>query len=1094
MMEEECSNSNLSSQLKYYHATRRRKRRKNKNEHEEITPIQATTGHAHSSQPLENACSSRTCRSMSRHAWQHQRHQRHQRHQQRGGRETAWARTRSSSLWVYILVSVLWAYSLRGGAAQEEENDERGRSPTAEAGREEEKQQLSSPAPEGDSDASAAAGVVESFSGRRAATFDACEVELEYSVQYLVRQEDWPRWKQRWFRTRGKTFDASFTLVNNKNVDMSGYEVSFTLPQNNRLQNGTGVDGGDVAFNLTADGLTRVTVSNQTLVPVLNPRESTEVFNFTGVRKLSYDDVYALEDVEVDGLQCVQFPRCDVIAIAGDDDDGEEGGATATAEDTAETERSILGLLRCVRPTCMDYAEGMHSGLVEEEEEDDDGGNGGTTDSNSAPSEAAEGGDESDLDLLTDLVLENANNALENSTVSSCRVQYCCGSQQVPPPIIALQPEYAVGRAIYDDGLASGWRAESANGSFDLASEEEVRSGSTSIRAALGNGGVFRLCTDSPLGGSGGADSDDDDDVGVQFWMYGGKEVGTLELGFDGRDGAASDAEAVVLSTLTSLLVDEWNLFQVPLPPGAEVTCIAIYDSLELEPTFYIDDMYVLLPPLPPGPAAEDAANSFAANQRAAGDASFVGISDGSGGSATTASNSSSSSSNGASCDTGCILGIVFGSAAVVAAAALLIFFASSSRRRNRWFLRRDSPERDSGLKRFSSRQGLLALPPQSSRSFLSNGFSGSVGPYTPSNGVMNVDFEKDVLLEELIGSGGFGSVYKATWRGTEVAVKLMYGVFDSESDSRELENFAQEISVLSRLHHPHIIKFYGACLTPPHVCLIEELAVCSLYTRLHDSTTGTNRNVKGAFGTPLAYPDILVIADEIADALSYMHPSVVHRDLKSQNVLLDKDGHSKMCDFGIAKFKERTFLETKNVQAGTPAYMAPELFRAREASEVVDVFSFGVLLWECFTGRVPWDEYTQLQVIFAVTVEDRRLALPEEMPPFLSELIAECWTEDPGARPHFRDILARIRRERYGDDASCSGIDGPGPGGGGVPFENGEDASDVHDMQVPEGVNTGRKSEALHSGDEEEGGIALETETEMVSCSTSSAKAATLR
>ena len=195
------------------------------------------------------------------------------------------------------------------------------------------------------------------------------------------------------------------------------------------------------------------------------------------------------------------------------------------------------------------------------------------------------------------------------------------------------------------------------------------------------------------------------------------------------------------------------------------------------------------------------------------------------------------------------------------------------------------------------------------------------------------------------------------------------------------------------------------------------------------------------AFGTPMAYDEILVLADEIADALAYLHPSVVHRDLKSQNVLLDRDGRSKVCDFGIAKFKERTFLTTKNVQAGTPAYMAPELFRAQEANELVDVFSFGVLLWECFTGEVPWGEYSQVQVIFAVTVEGRRLPLSESMPNFLSRLISDCWVEQPSERPSFKQILRRIRRERHGDayDDDHDDDHEEEDGGGGGGHANGE-------------------------------------------------------
>jgi serine/threonine protein kinase len=120
---------------------------------------------------------------------------------------------------------------------------------------------------------------------------------------------------------------------------------------------------------------------------------------------------------------------------------------------------------------------------------------------------------------------------------------------------------------------------------------------------------------------------------------------------------------------------------------------------------------------------------------------------------------------------------------------------------------------------------------------------------------------------------------------------------------------------------------------------------------------------------------------------MEYLHslrPAIVHRDLKSHNVLKGYDGSYKVCDFGLVK--------NKNTQAGTPAYMAPELFRNRSYNKSVDVFSFAVLLWEIFTGEVP---YNRSDVI---TIRDKVLAgqrLPMPLPGGsgrLSRLVADCW------------------------------------------------------------------------------------------------------
>lgn len=245
--------------------------------------------------------------------------------------------------------------------------------------------------------------------------------------------------------------------------------------------------------------------------------------------------------------------------------------------------------------------------------------------------------------------------------------------------------------------------------------------------------------------------------------------------------------------------------------------------------------------------------------------------------------------------------------------------------------------------------------------------------------------------------------MFKGEWGGHTVAVKVLQTAYTS--NSRELDSFRQEIAVLSGLRHPNIIAFLAACTIPPDICIIEELAENgSLHGRLHGPSGSSNRC------RPMPIKEVIQVAIDVAQAMVYLHPNIVHRDLKSQNVLLDADGRAKVCDFGIAKFKDRTFVSTVNGQAGTPAYMAPELFDGVNATEKVDVYSFAVLLWECLTGKVPWGHVpSPMQIIYYVGVLNQRPKMPSAVPEDIKSLIQECWTSNPKNRPSFEDILARL-------------------------------------------------------------------------------------
>lgn len=156
--------------------------------------------------------------------------------------------------------------------------------------------------------------------------------------------------------------------------------------------------------------------------------------------------------------------------------------------------------------------------------------------------------------------------------------------------------------------------------------------------------------------------------------------------------------------------------------------------------------------------------------------------------------------------------------------------------------------------------------------------------------GVTEVPFA-EIELGNLISQGGFSVVHQGYWRGTEVAIKV---IVDPVITQDLRDDFENEIAMLSYLRHPSTILLMGICTKPPHFAMITEFAKCrSLYDLLHRSRAELSMEIK------------LDIARQVAGVFRFYHESgVVHRDLKSLNVLMDKDYTVKICDFGLARFK----------------------------------------------------------------------------------------------------------------------------------------------------------------------------------------------
>ncbi|XP_048327126.2 probable serine/threonine-protein kinase PBL7 [Ziziphus jujuba] len=203
-----------------------------------------------------------------------------------------------------------------------------------------------------------------------------------------------------------------------------------------------------------------------------------------------------------------------------------------------------------------------------------------------------------------------------------------------------------------------------------------------------------------------------------------------------------------------------------------------------------------------------------------------------------------------------------------------------------------------------------------------------------------------------VVGHGGFGLVYRGVLSdGRKVAIKLM-----DQAGKQGEEEFKVEVELLSRLHSPFLLALLGYCSDNNHKLLVYEfMANGGLQEHLYP-VSGSN-----ALFLKLDWETRLRIALEAAKGLEYLHehvnPPVIHRDFKSSNILLDKNFHAKVSDFGLAKLgSDKAGGHVSTRVLGTQGYVAPEYALTGHLTTKSDVYSYGVVLLELLTGRVPVD------------------------------------------------------------------------------------------------------------------------------------------
>jgi len=191
-----------------------------------------------------------------------------------------------------------------------------------------------------------------------------------------------------------------------------------------------------------------------------------------------------------------------------------------------------------------------------------------------------------------------------------------------------------------------------------------------------------------------------------------------------------------------------------------------------------------------------------------------------------------------------------------------------------------------------------------------------------------------------------------------------------------------------------------GACTQPPNIAMVTEfLSGGSLYDVLH------KRKKK------LDLKAILRVALQTARALNHLHLSgIIHRDVKSMNILIDDSWNLKVIDFGLSIVKPSPSALI-NEQVGSPLWMAPELLLGKQYNEKVDVFSFAICIWEILTNSLPYNGMDLVGVVNFVARNNKRPTIPTTCPQQLSQLITQCWDPKPENRPTFESVIKSLEQ-----------------------------------------------------------------------------------
>ena len=268
-----------------------------------------------------------------------------------------------------------------------------------------------------------------------------------------------------------------------------------------------------------------------------------------------------------------------------------------------------------------------------------------------------------------------------------------------------------------------------------------------------------------------------------------------------------------------------------------------------------------------------------------------------------------------------------------------------------------------------------------------------------------------DLDFKEKIGEGAYGDVYRGYLWGQEVAIKqIRLDGGTGQADEETVREFRREMKIMKHLRHPNVVEFLGACISEQSLCLLTEYMPNG---SLEDHLTRLRRE-----GRRMRESRVVSLSLDVVKGLNWLHhKGIIHRDLKSANILLDAAGKCKISDFGLSHVRRRRddSMDGYHGVAGTPSYIAPEVLMGREYGVKADVYSLGVLINEMLATVAPYDDtplaQLDLPAFEAAVVAGGRPKLAECQNAALTQLIVDCWQADADSRPTVEFIMKALER-----------------------------------------------------------------------------------